>query len=110
MNNSSSELMVGLLKFRLKHRLVERINVIIASNSMFPYLQRGDEVFVVDSEHYEVGDVIAYAHWEKSITIHRIVRIENNKIYTKGDNNPTEDEYYITKDEIVGKVRLINDV
>lgn len=110
MDNPSPKLMAYLLKFKLKHKLVKSVELVIASNSMIPYLRRGDTVCVVDSERYEVGDVIAYAHWEKTITVHRIVRIDNDRIYTKGDHNSTEDCYYLTKENIVGKVKVTNDV
>ena len=102
--------MACLLKFRLEHKLEESIKIVIASNSMFPSLRRGDTAFIVSSQNYEVGDIIAYAHWEKSITVHRIIRITDNLIYTKGDNNSAEDNYYLTENDIIGKVKVKEDV
>ena len=94
------------LKFALKHNLERSIKIEIASNSMFPTLRRGDTAFVFNSHDYEVGDIIAYAHLENSITVHRIIRINDNLIYTKGDNNLEEDNYYLTQKDIIGKVRI----
>ena len=107
--NTSLNLIAHILKFRLKHHLVDSVKAIISSNSMEPYILKGDTVLIVYCELYEVGDVIAYVHWEKSITIHRIVRKDNNRIYTKGDNNLTEDDYHITKENIIGKVIVLRD-
>jgi signal peptidase I len=109
MNNYLINPIALLLKYRLEHNLVKSINIVIASNSMSPFLRRGDTVFIVSCNNYEVGDVIAYMHWEKSITVHRIIRITNNLIYTKGDNNLEEDNYYLTENNIIGKVKVKND-
>lgn len=81
---------------------------IVATGSMQPTFQLDELVLVkcsnVDTE-YKVGDIITY--YDSSIDIdvtHRIVKIDNDEIYTKGDNNNARDLHPTTRDKIVGKV------
>ncbi len=81
---------------------------IVATGSMQPTFKLDELVVVkcsnVDTE-YKVGDIITY--YDSSIDIdvtHRIVEINNNEIYTKGDNNNARDLHPTTRDKIVGKV------
>ena len=71
--------------------------------SMFPTLHPGDEVFALKSGSFTVGDVICYHLGSKSI-LHRITKVEKNKIYTKGDNNLNIDTNPITQKDIIGKL------
>jgi len=74
----------------------------IASSSMEADLHVGDYIVVKQDEEYEVGDVITYKEDGYYIT-HRIHKIEEGKIVTKGDANASLDES-ITKEQILGKV------
>lgn len=81
------------------------------SNSMYPTLKRGQQVRVypVKSE-LQIGEIVLYKHWDKSVTVHRIVdiRINDNleKLYlTKGDNNIKIDPYTITSTDIIGLIK-----
>ena len=86
----------------------------IASDSMYPYLKRGDAIIIekVDKKNQDklkVGDVVAFEQ-DGSIVTHRILNIESEneeeKIITKGDNNDTKDVTKKTKDDIIGIVRF----
>ena len=63
---------------------------------------------VTSLDEIAVGDVITY-HMESDngrdlrIT-HRIIAIDNEKIYTKGDNNYVDDGFYLTMDNVEAKV------
>ena len=74
----------------------------IATGSMKPYLNINDVVIVKKYNQYKVGDVITYKDDNHFIT-HRIVKINKNKITTKGDANNTVDESF-SKSKIQGRV------
>lgn len=84
----------------------------VGSNSMKPYIEKGDAVIIkkVNSDNkIKVGDIIAYHNKDvNEIIIHRVVKIKkkNNKnIYiTKGDANKSEDNIDISLKDIKGIV------
>ena len=84
--------------------------VAIASNSMNPYIYRGDLVLIEKTDgtnKYQKDDIISFDYNGKN-TVHRIVKIEkiHGEIYyhTKGDNNNTEDDVLVPLNNIHGKV------
>lgn len=86
----------------------------IASDSMYPELQRGDGIIVKkltdeEKDNLKVGDVIAFKDGGFIIT-HRIIEIteeDGKKIYqTKGDNNTSKDVTKKGKDDIIGIVKI----
>ncbi len=66
---------------------------IIVSGSMKPTINVDDLIIIKQENNYK----------EKEIVTYRITRIENELIYTKGDNNNTEDEP-IEASQIQGKL------
>ena len=85
----------------------------IASNSMQPMFSRGDAVVIEkinDKTIINNDDVIAFKH-DGRILVHRVAKIRkyNNVLYytTKGDNNSTEDNFEVTKNDIEGIVSFI---
>lgn len=83
--------------------------LIIATPSMADELQAGDMVVIEKSDSYKVGDIITYFPASEQISVtHRIVRIEGDKFYAKGDANNTEDPDPVYQSQIVGKtVRVL---
>lgn len=79
--------------------------LVIATSSMSDSIEAGDMIIIKKSDGYAVGDVITYfpANEEVSVT-HRIVRIEGEKFFTKGDANVSEDPDPVYKTQIVGKM------
>lgn len=79
--------------------------LVIATPSMADAIDAGDAIIIKKAEVYAVGDVITYfpADEDYSVT-HRIVRIDGDKFYTKGDANPSEDPDPVFAAQIVGKV------
>ena len=82
----------------------------IASNSMYPTLQKGDAIIIKrlsDNEKNKLrkGDIIVFNEDNHVIT-HRIVQVKEGVYITKGDNNSTKDLSKKTKNDIVGKVEL----
>lgn len=74
----------------------------IASSSMETDLHVGDYILVLDTDNYQVGDVITFKENGVYIT-HRIYNIKGDMIVTKGDANNTLDDS-ISKEKILGKV------
>lgn len=88
--------------------------VAIASGSMSPKIEKGDIVVIEkleanETDKLKVGDVIAFEH-RGVVVVHRLIDIKKIKgesyFYTKGDANDNEDNYSISRDEIVGKIEL----
>ena len=68
-------------------------------------IQVGDYVFVKITKDVEEKDIISFVDNEDVIT-HRIVKIDEDEIITKGDNNNATDEP-INKNQVIGKVVYI---
>lgn len=76
-----------------------------ATGSMSPTIEKGDIVIVKIGEQLKENDIITYKKQDSYIT-HRIMKIEEDSIIAKGDNNNTQDEK-INKNEVIGKVVFI---
>ena len=65
---------------------------VILTGSMEPTLKINDFVIIKKPNNIKVNDIISYKNdtSEKEI-IHRVIKIDNNKVITKGDANNTED-------------------
>ena len=81
--------------------------LIVASPSMTGAIEAGDAIIIKNSDSYAVGDVITYFPEDESFSVtHRIVRMECDKFYTKGDANQSEDSDPVLIEQIVGKVAV----
>lgn len=89
--------------------------VAIMSNSMAPYIKRGDVVLVEklgkeDLSQLQVGDIIQYSIENKRV-IHRIDAIVEAsagriEFITKGDNNKSRDKESVKESQVMGKVNF----
>ncbi|RLE58973.1 MAG: signal peptidase I [Thermoprotei archaeon] len=83
--------------------------MIVSSDSMAPYLNVGD-IVIVDRypAKIDVGDVIVFIDPSSRLCVHRVIEIRNSnhaEVYvTRGDSNPTPDPWWLTRNEIIGKV------
>jgi len=91
----------GLLKYQ---------SMVIGSNSMKDYMEKGDVILVVHTnspKDINKGDIIAF-NYDNRVVVHRVILKENRdgEYYyrTKGDNNEKEDAIFISKGMIKGKV------
>ena len=94
-------LVSGLFKYSLSS---------IASNSMYPTLQKGDAIIIKklndnEKKTISVGDIIIFQE-DGHIITHRVVEIKEGIYVTKGDNNNTKDISKKTKNDIIGVVKL----
>ena len=75
------------------------------TGSMKDTIEIGDIVVVKIGQEVEENDIITY-YQNSSFITHRVIKIQDDKIATKGDNNNSEDEP-IKKEQVVGKVVYI---
>lgn len=76
----------------------------VVTGSMAPTIQVGETIVIKKSFNYEVGDIITYKSFDGNIITHRIIDIDNDLYYTKGDFNNVEDKEPIKLGQIYGKV------
>ena len=78
----------------------------IISGSMEPAYHVGSVIYVkdVDASDVKEGDVITFNLSGSVPATHRVIRIdaENQKFYTKGDNNEYEDKLPVKFSDVVG--------
>lgn len=85
--------------------------ILVLTGSMEPYMLTNGVCLtkeVTSIDELELGDVITY-HMKneggKTIRItHRIIAIDNDEIFTKGDNNHVDDGYPLSIDQVESKV------
>jgi signal peptidase len=76
----------------------------ITSSSMWPALKEGDIVLIRGVNYIteiNPGDIVVYEN-QKGFTIHRVVRIYDDQVITKGDANNQEDSP-ISFNIVIGK-------
>ena len=74
----------------------------VETGSMEYKIHVGDYILLCKSHKYNIGDVVTYSENDYFIT-HRIIKMENDKLTTKGDANNMEDSQ-ININQIEGKV------
>jgi len=81
----------------------------ITSGSMWPALKQGDLILikgVSSKEEIQIGDIIVYRN-PKGFTIHRVIKLNENTLITKGDANNVEDAP-VKYEEVIGKTVTLN--
>ena len=85
---------------------------VIGSNSMNPYIYRGDVIIARRTNSKEIkqikkGEILVF-RYDKKIVSHRVYKIitRNNKLYfrTKGDNNDQVDDNLAKESDVIGTV------
>lgn len=77
----------------------------ITSGSMWPVLKEGDLVFIegITREDIKIGDIIVFQNrTNNTLTIHRVVKLGEEKFTTKGDANFSEDMPALY-DDVIGR-------
>lgn len=76
----------------------------ITSSSMWPVLKKGDMVFIKgigDKGEIMVGDIVVYQN-ALGFTIHRVEKLNEDTLVTKGDANNTSDSP-VQYEDVIGK-------
>jgi len=86
--------------------------MVVVSDSMVPEFQRGDIILsqAIDTTPV-VGDIITINVKGKNMAVsHRVISISGTSIKTKGDHNPTTDNFgIVTQKDIIAKAILVNE-
>ena len=79
----------------------------ITSGSMWPVFNEGDLVFIegVAKENLSAGDIVVWRN-PQGFTIHRVVRLQETTLVTKGDANFTEDPP-VKYEDVIGRTHKI---
>lgn len=78
--------------------------------SMYPTLRKSDILKINSYPEYPPsrGDIVLFEHpKEKTDVIHRIIKIEEDRIYTKGDNSDEPDPWVLKRKDIKGTIKQI---
>ncbi len=76
----------------------------VVSGSMEPTIDVGDIIIIkTNNQEYKRDDIVTFYDVNGSFVTHRLVKINGDKMVTKGDANDSEDEEMETKN-IVGKM------
>ncbi|KCZ70807.1 signal peptidase I [Candidatus Methanoperedens nitroreducens] len=100
-------LMIMILALGLKMIMLQAV----VSDSMVPEFKKGDLILTQTmSKEPQVGDIVTFkARNVINPVTHRVIDIRDNIVITKGDNNPLVDDYFTTRDDIIGKAVVIRD-
>lgn len=82
---------------------------IVVSGSMEPEIHVGSVCFVDTNYAYDKiheNDIIAYQSEQGHLVTHRVIKIHDNGMETKGDNNVLSDGITTTYENFVGKTLL----
>ena len=98
-------------QYKKKNDAVQQIKrtkqVKMIGSSMLPILDPNEIsiLFVTECPEYEVGNIVVF-EYENSVpgfSVHRIIRLEGDKVLTKGDNNLQSDDM-VDRNAIIGKI------
>ena len=76
--------------------------LVVVTGSMEPEIGEEELIIIKEENEYNVGDIITYEN-DNYLVTHRIIKINDNEIITKGDAN-NEEDLKISENQIVGKV------
>lgn len=96
MSIDSTELIVDLLARGHNVRFQAR------GPSMHPIIRENDYLLVEPLRDFERGDVVLTLA-DRGLTAHRVVEISGDRVITRGDNAPCDDEP-IERSKILGRV------
>ena len=74
---------------------------------MFPILKSGDIITVRRKQPYSIGDILVFSYNNEQILVHRLLKIEGNIYFCKGDNSFRLE--MVRENNIIGSVILLYD-
>ena len=74
---------------------------LVLSGSMEPDISVNDLVILKSTDRFNVNDIVSYKDTSGKVIMHRIIKIDGNKVITKGDANNVSDKE-IDKSQITG--------
>ena len=103
----SPKIIKGFYPFGIK-------TAVILTGSMEPTLNINDFVIMKKPNSIKVGNIVSYkVNNSDNEVLHRVIKVNNNEIITKGDANNTEDQA-INKNQVTGiyicKIKFLGNV
>ncbi len=81
-------------------------DITIRGTSMEPVLHDGESYKLKKQEEYAIGDILVYEYKNEGLLAHRLLKIEQNRYFCKGDNSFRLED--IPKDQIIGKIETVD--
>lgn len=81
--------------------------VLVRGSSMLPTYETGDLVLAYRAGRYRPGDVVAFRLAAGQVVIHRVARVDGERLVTRGDNRAEDDPWLTTSDDVLGSARLV---
>lgn len=95
----------SVLLLRAKSR--KPFELTVSGVSMLPVLHDGDTITVCRKDCYEIGDIMAFFYKQDELLVHRLLKIEGDRYFCKGDNAFRLED--ICEEQILGAVLFEND-
>ena len=92
--------MLNILTIIINHKGC--CDITIRGTSMSPVLHDGETHTLVKQERYTIGDILVYEYKNEGLLAHRLLKIENNRYFCKGDNSFRLED--ISEEQIIGKI------
>ena len=96
--------MTNILNAMMKYK--GSCDITIQGTSMEPILHAGESYTLTKQEKYTVGDILVYEYKNEGLLAHRLLKIERNRYFCKGDNSFRLED--ITEDQIIGKIETVD--
>ena len=91
----------------LRSRLKKQFEITVDGTSMLPILHPGDSIQICAKDDYFVGDILVFFYKNENLVVHRLLKIENERYFCKGDNAFRLED--IVKNDIIGAAILESD-
>lgn len=91
---------------------------VVSGDSMYPTLNDGQNLMVLKTKNFKVGDIVISKHDEYNLLVKRVGKIEANRVYLMSDNKNVETIYegnyiitktplntWVPRDYIIGVVK-----
>ena len=96
-----------MLLMKARSKSGKPFEMTVSGVSMLPFMKKGDIITVQRLDKYEIGDILVFPYKNEGMLVHRLLKIEDGRLYCKGDNAfRTED---ITSEQVLGKVVTVNE-
>ncbi|HOQ18463.1 MAG TPA: S24 family peptidase [Methanothermobacter thermautotrophicus] len=66
---------------------------VVSGDSMYPTLKDGQDLIVLKTDRYRVGDIVIARHPEYGLIVKRVGKIEPDRVYLMSDNKKVERIY-----------------
>ncbi|MCK9151728.1 S24/S26 family peptidase [Methanobacterium alcaliphilum] len=66
---------------------------VVSGNSMYPTLKDGQELMVLKTDNFKVGDIVISKHPEYDLIVKRVGKIQGDKVYLISDNKEVKTTY-----------------